>query len=301
MFGLFETKESKEKHLANCQKNQDWIGLAKAYYSLGVAAMERNELNEATLWLHRADTVYSAKDEVFEKAARKRLFRPEIAEDCSDRIGTLEDEPLLYNTVPAGIGERAWDLSDPQIRVWGLLSIARLVSLGQRLAKLSGCEILGELGWAVDMMFQSLQTAPCMEDYQRLMALCNGLYDLSDSEDFYAGGEIDVPGKPPFQVFDLNGMGVLLELNGYLDGHLRLITALSRGAEDLPDTESGIVGCTLLPDYYVRTLGGNPEDTPQVKAELQRIQNDYNFVCSDLTWDQAEKKLAEYKQIDLFA
>jgi len=303
MFGLFGKKEGKtmEEQLAKCQKKQDWVGLARTYYDLGVAAMDGGALDEATLWLHRADTIYSAKDEVFEQASRKRLFRPEIVDNCSDRIGALEDEPLLYNTVPAEIEEKAEQLDDAQVRAWGLLSIARLVKLGERLGKLPGCEVLLQLGWAVDRMLQSFQNAPSQEDYQRLMDICNGLYELGDSEAFYAGGEIDVPGKESFQVFDLNGMGILLELNGYLDGHLRLISALSRGAEDLPAAESGVVGCALLPDYYVRTWRCKPGDVPQVNAELQRIWSDYDFVRSDLTWEKAGQKIAGYKQLDILA
>ncbi len=302
MFNLFGKKEGKtpEIQLAECQEKKDWIGLARTYYNMGVSAMDRGDLNDATLWLHRADTIYSAKDKVFKKAAKNHLFHPGIVDDCSDRIGTLEDAPLLYNTVPAEIEEKAEALNDTQVRVWGLLSIARLVSLCKQLAQQPGCGVLGELEWAVDMMFQSLRNAPTQEEYQKLMDICNSLYDLGDSEAFYAGGEIDVPGKAPFQVFDLNGMmGVLLELNGYLDGHLRLIAALSQEAEELPAAESSVIACTLLPDYYVRTLGGNPEDVPQVRAELQRIWNDYDFVCSGLTWEQAEQKIAEYKQTEI--
>jgi len=303
MFGLFGKKESKtpEERLADCQSKKDWVGLARAYYDLGVTAMDGGAQNEAVLWLHRADTIYSAKDEVFEKADKNRLFHPGIVDDCSDRIGTLEDAPLLYNTVLSEVEEKAEELSDAQIRVWGLLSMARLVKLGERLAALPGCEVLGQLGWAVDMMLRSLRNPPSQEEYQHLMDLCNGLYDLSDSEAFYAGGKIDVPGRKPFEAFDLNGMGILLELNGFLDSHLRLIAALSQGAEDLPGAETGAVSCALLPDYYVRTLGGNPEDAPQVKAELQRIWSDYEFVCSGLTWEQVEEKIASYKQTDVLA
>lgn len=304
MFGFFGKKESKTPadRLADCQKNRDWIGLVRTYYDLGVDAMDGGKRNEATLWLHRADTIYSAKDEVFEKASKKRLFRPEIVDDCSERIGTLEDAPLLYNTALAEIEEKAESLGGgPKVRLWGLLSIARLVTLGERLAALPGCAVLGKLGWAVDMVFQSLQSAPSQEDYQRLLDLCNSLYDLSDSEAFYAGGEIDVPGKAPFQVFDLNGMGVLLELNAYLDSHLRLVAALTQGKKELPDAETGSVCCALLPDYYVRTLDCGPEDVPQVQAELQRIRSDYDFVCSVLSWDQAEQRLAEYKRLDILS
>lgn len=298
MSGLLKKKETKtlEERLIDCQMKRDWAELAKTYYELGVTAMDSGDLNRAQLWLSRADTVYSAKDEVYEQVGDG------IIDDCSDRIGTLEDAPLLYNDIPAKIDQAAEELSDPQIRLWGLLSIARLVSLGERLSKLPGCGVLGELGWAVDMMIHSLQEPPTKEEYQRLMDVCNALYELGDSEYFYNGGQIDVSGGAPFQVFDLNGMmGVHLELNAYIDNHMRLLVALIRGDEELPAAGSEMVGCTLLPDYYVRTLGGNPEDVPQIQAELQRIWSDYDFIRSGLTWKQVEEKLAEYKQLDILA
>lgn len=298
MFGLFGKGKNPEERLEECLKKEDWDGLARAYYDLGVAAMEQGDLNKAVLWLHRADTVYSASDEVYEHVSKKRLFRDEIVDDCSERIGTLEEESLLYNDVPAEMEEKAEELGDLQVRVWGLLSIARLVGLGERLGRIPGCEILGELGWAVDTMLKSFQAAITQEEYNQLMEICNALYDLGDSEAFYADNKIDVPGGAPFQVFDLNGMLLLLELNGFLDGHLRLLGALSQGMEP-PAAESSIVSCALLPDYYVRTGAGKLEDVPQIKAELERIADDYEFVRSGITWDQVAQRMDEYKALDI--
>ena len=58
MFG-FGKKEAKtpEERLAELQKKRDWTGLAKAYYELGVEAMDKGDLNRAQLLLHRADTI----------------------------------------------------------------------------------------------------------------------------------------------------------------------------------------------------------------------------------------------------
>ena len=297
MFGLFGKKEtpSPEERLADLQRKGDWAGLAKAYYELGVGAMDKGDLNRAQLWLHRADTIYSADDDIYDKVGEK------LMDDCSDRIGTLEEEEaLLYNAVPAQIEEKADGLEDPQVRVWGLLSAARLVKLGERLAKLPGCEVLGQLAWAVDMMFKSFQTPPAQEEYQRLMDVCNALYELNGKAAYYTG-EVEVPGGAPLQLFDLNGMmGTEQELNGYIDGHLRLIAALSQGAEELPIAESGAVGCALLPDYYVRTGSAKPEEAPRFKAELDRIWSDYDFVRSGLTWEAVGERLSKYKELDIF-
>ena len=297
MFGLFGKKETPapEERLADLQRKGDWAGLAKAYYELGVGAMDKGDLNRAQLWLHRADTIYSADDDVYDKVGEK------LTDDCSDRIGILEEkEELLYNAVPAQIEEKADGLEDPQVRVWGLLSAARLVKLGERLAKLPGCEVLGQLAWAVDMMFKSFQTPPAQEEYQRLMDVCNALYELNGKAAYYTG-EVEVPGGAPLQLFDLNGMmGTEQELNGYIDGHLRLIAALSQGAEELPIAESGAVGCALLPDYYVRTGSAKPEEAPRFKAELDRIWSDYDFVRSGLTWEAVGERLSKYKELDIF-
>ena len=296
MFG-FGKKAAKtpEEQLADLQKKRDWAGLAKTYYDLGTAAMDQGDRNHAQLWLHRADTIYSASDAVYDKVGDA------LVDGCSDRIGALEDEEdLFYNAVLAEIEEKAEELL-PRLRAWGLLSISRLVKLGERLSKLPGCEVLGELGWAVDMMVRCFQTPPSQEEYQHLMDVCNALYELNGKPVYYTG-EIEVPGKAPFQVFDLNGMfGVEQELNGYIDSHLRFVAALSQGAEELPQAESSIVACALLPDYYVRTGARDLNEVPQIKAELERIWSDYEFVRDRFTWEEVWKRIADYKQLDILA
>ena len=297
MFG-FGKKEGKapEERLAEFQRQKDWAGVSRTYYELGVAAMDAGSLNKAQLWLHRADTIYSADGNIYDRVGEK------LMDDCSDRIGRLEEEDgLFYNAIPAEIETKAEELNDPQVRVWGLLSIARLVRLGERLGRLPGCEVLGQLDWAVDLMLRSLQTMPSQEAYQRLMDMCDALYELNGKKIYYTG-EIEVPGKAPFQLFDLNGLfGVEQELNGYTDNHLRLLAALSQGMEEQPQAESSIVACALLPDYYVRSGADRLEDVPQIKAELQRIWSDYEFVRSGVTWEGVEKRIADYKQLDILA
>lgn len=299
MLGLFEKKKDPQERAAKCLEKKDWDGLSRAYYDMGVSAMEGGDLNSAVLWLNRADTVYSASDRVYTKTSKNRLFCKEIVSDCSDRIGALEDASLLYNDFPAQIEEKAEALSDIQIRIWGLLSIARLVKLGGRLGGLPGCEVLGRLDRVVDIMLESFREPVTEDQYNLLMDTCNALYDLGDSQAYYGGGEIEVPGGPAFQVFDLNGMmGVHLELNGYLDNHLRFLSALSR-REEPPAAESSMVSCTLLPDYYVRSGAKDLEEVPQIKAEMERIESDYEFVCSGITWEQVGEKVAAYKKLDI--
>lgn len=193
-------------------------------------------------------------------------------------------------------------MGDVLVRVWGLLSLARLVKLGERLAELPGCEVFGKLGWIVDAVLGSLQEMPVEDVLGGMKDLCGMFYELGDSPDFWGmGSEIAVPGGAPFQVFDLNGlMGVHLEIDAYLDGNVRLIYALSQG-EEPPAPETGIIVGALLPDYYVRMGADRLEDVPQIKAELERIWSDYEFIRSDMTWEKVRERVEAYKKLDILA
>lgn len=297
MLNIFGKKaRSLEDQLAECQQKKDWAGAAKIYYQMGVAAMEKGELNQAQLWLSRADTIYSADDRVFKKVGEK------LMDDCSERMGQLEEAPLLYNNIPAQLEEVAGELGDAKVRIWGLFSMARLVRLGERLGALPGCEALGKLGWAVDVVLKTFQEPPTEEEFNGLRALGGELYQLGDAPTFCNGeNEIEVPGRAPFQVFDLNGlMGAHLEIDAYLDAHLQMVCALSRG-EEPPAPETGVIAQALLPDYYVRTGAGKLEEVPQIKAELERIWSDYRFLGSDITWELVAQKVQEYKKLDILA
>lgn len=304
MFKLFGKKEtaSPAEHLAECQRKQDWAGLVKAYYDLGKRAMDRGDLHQAVLWLHRADTVYSAADEIYAAAGKKRLFHPDIVDDCSNRIGQLEDARILYNDIPAQVEEKAENLGNARVRVWGLLSLARLVKLGERLSSLPGCEALGRLGWAVDTVLRTFQNPPTEEELAGLQDLSGALYELGDRPAFWgAGSEAAVPGGAPVQVFDLNGlMGVHLEIDAYLSAHVDMMGALSRG-EEPPEPEAGIIPCPLLPDYFVRTGAGPLEEVPQIKAELERIWSDCDFISSGASWGAVSERIAQYKELDILA
>jgi hypothetical protein len=281
--------KNQQERLQELEKRQDWPGLAKAYYELGCQAMDQGRLEQAALWLHRADTVYSAQDETYEAVG------DQLIDDCSDRIGQLEEAPLLYNQIPERIEQAAEEMDDLLVRLWGLLSLSRLVPLMNRLSQLPGCQALNQLDWVIDVLLRSFQAPITQEQFDLLSYHCNAFYDLTDSELFYAGGQIDVPGGAPFQMFDLNGMmGTYLELNGYLDNHLRWLTAQT-GQE--PQAETGAVGCALLLDYYVR-VGDLPlEQIPQVQAELDRIWDDYRFLQSGVIWSQVAQRMADYKKM----
>lgn len=293
---LFNKTPKGADTVEECQKKHNWAGLARVYYQSGVSAMESGDLNRAQLWLNRADTIYSADDAIYDKVGEK------LIDDCSERIGQLEEKPILYNRIPSSVEEMAGSLEDVEIRVWGLLSLARLVKLGERLAVLPGCAALSRLGWAVDTVLNSFQAPPTQEEFKGIQDLCSALYALGDSPDFWGkGSAIDVAGGAPFQVFDLAGMmGVHLEIDAYLHAHLGMISALSQQGET-PAPETGIIAATLLPDYYVRTGTSNLEEDPHIKAELDRISDDYDFLRSELSWELIRERVEAYKKLDILS
>lgn len=282
------------------QKRRDWAGLCQAYYDLGVEAMNEGDLHKAALWLNWADTIYSAKDEIWDKVS------PDLIDDCSRRIGILENEDLLYNTIPLMIEEMAEDLTSEQRHLWGLLSLARVVKLGRRLAMLSGCGALGKLGWAVDTVQSTLtgnnaeREVPIGRKIEDLQELCGELYELGDNSALWGlGSAVDLKGRGPFHLLDLCGMMLtLLEMEAYLSSHVQFLRALNNH-ETPPEGELGVIPAGLLLDYYVRVSQSSVEKLPQFQEELSRIKEDYDFVRSSFTVAQLDTRIKEYKELAL--
>lgn len=290
MFNLFKKKDAApEERIAQCLQKKDYAGLARAYYELGRAAAEAGDQGTAMLWFSRADTIYSADDNVYEKVGEK------ITDDCSDRIGELEDAPLLINEIEAQIAEKAKELGDAQVRVWGLLSMARLIPAVSKLGALPGCGVLGKLEKCLELTVQSFQNPITPDEFDYIKGVCGELYELSDSERFFAGGEIPCSAGAPLQVFDLNGMTILLNIEAFFDGQLRTL------AGHPMDDAGEAVPCALLPDYWQRTAGGDIRAIPQVKAELDRIWSDCEFVCSGPFWSAVSQRIESYKALDIFS
>ena len=283
--------EELEQRLARAQERGDLPGLVKIYYDMGVHCMKNGDSNRAMLYLSRCDTIYSSRDDVYDQV------KESLMDDCSDRIGELEEMPLLTNQIQEQIEEQAeYLLDDLQIRLWGLLTMARLAKVGERLSELPGCEVLGDLGQAADLILRSFHESITQEEFQFLADTCDQLYELGDDECFSdLTQQADVPGGAPIQAFDLNGLLTLTELNLYLDSHLRLLT---QGPEN-SNAESGLVACALLPDYYLRTCKEDLSCLPQIKQEIERIQDDYEFVRSKITWQDIAGRIAEYKELDI--
>ena len=51
----------------------------------------------------------------------------------------------------------------------------------------------------------------------------------------------------------------------------------------------------------MRTGADRLEDVPQIKAELERIWSDYEFVRADMTWEKVRERVEAYKKLDILA
>ena len=285
--------EELEQRLAKAQEKKDLPALAKIYYDMGVHSMKNGDPNRAMMYLSRCDCIFSSDDDVYEKV------KESVREDCSKRIGELEEMPLLTNQIPEQVEEQAEEaLSDVQVRIWGLLTMARLVQVGKRLSVLPACEVLGDLDEAVDVILRSFREQISQADFQFLADTCDELYVLGDEPGFSdLTRQVDVSGAAPLQAFDLNGLLVLTELNLYFDSHLRLLS----GGPDNSSAETGLIPCALLPDYYLRTCKEDLSKLSQIKQEAERIQADYEFISSEITWEDIAQRVAEYKELDILA
>ena len=291
MFSLFKKKEdaAPEERLAACLQKKDYAGLARAYYDMGKAALSAGDEGKAMLWFGRADTVYSARDDVYDKVGEK------ITEDCSDKIGELEEAPLLANQIEEEIIDQINGMDDAQARVWSLLALARFVPVANRLGTLPGCQVLGRLEKCLDLAVQSFQSPITPDEFDFIGGVSGELAELADLDCFFAGDEVPCGAGAPLQVFDLNGLAMLLNIEAFFDGHLHTL------AGDPVKDQGEMIPCALVPDYWTRTVGGDLRQIPQVKAELDRIWADLEFVRSGPTWGAVAQRAADYKTLDVFA
>ncbi len=292
MFGFFQKKGkaslSPAERLEDCRRRQDYPGLARACYDLGVEAMDRGEREMAYLRLSQASTIFSARDEIYE------AMDEALVDDCSERIGQLEDAPLLLNEVLAEIEEKAEELGEDGCWIWSLFALARLSRLGARLAELPGCEALGRLGEATGIALHSFRGELPEEEFQRMDVIYERITEMDNVEEYFGmNGEIPGP-EGPFRPFDLEGTGTLTELSLYLE-------ACNSRLDLTREPETGLIPCGLLTGYYCRTVGEGFRDAPQVQAELERIWSDYEFLKAGPSWDGIAARLEAYRELDLLA
>lgn len=281
--------EELEQRLARAQEKGDLPAMAKTYYDMGVHCMENNDPNRAKLYLRRSQAIYGSRDDVFHHVKKS------MRDDCFERINQLWKLPLMINEIPRQLREQAgFYLDDMQIRLWGLMTLARLVKVGEYLSVLPGCEVLGNLRQAADLVLRSFQKPVPQEELQFLSDTCDRLYELGDNECFFdMKNQVEIPGGMPLQAFDLDSL--MADLYLYLNSHVKLLTK----GPDNSEAEILFVSCALLPDYYLRTCGTDLSLLPQINQEIERIRADYEFVRSKITWQDISQRFTQYKELDI--
>jgi len=275
------------ERLEDAKLRGDVWELAKIYDILGVRSMEDGDAARAILYLCRCDALAAANAGVSERLGQALL------DDCSDRLARLGDATVLTSEIIAQVLDRTQVLSDAQVRLWGLLTMARLAKVGQRLSVLQGCQVLGRLGQTAKLVLRSLYRQVSPEEIGFLQETCNQLYRLVDSI-YMLDPDSQVPAPlGPLEALDLNGGMAYTQLNLYLDNHLRFLS------DRTVRPEAGLIPCALLSDYYLRTQDGPLERMPQIRAELQRIQSDQKFLRASPARDALADRVKEYLAMDI--
>ncbi len=280
-------REGLLERLEDAKLRGDAWEIAKIYDILGVRSMEAGDAARAILYLCRCDALATANAGVAE-----RLGQP-LLDDCSQRLSRLAETPVLTSEIIAQVLERTRVLSDAQVRLWGLLTMARLAKVGQRLSVLQGCQALGRLGQTVKLVLRSLYQQVSPEEIGFLQESCGQIYRLVDAI-YMLDPDSQVPAPlGPLEALDLNGGMAYTQLNLYLDNHLHFLT------DRTLRPEAGLIPCALLSDYYLRTQDGPLERMPQIQAELRRIQDDQKFLRASPTRDALADRVKRYLALDI--
>ncbi len=280
-------REALLARLEEAKLRGDAAEISKIYYILGTRCMEDGDAARAILYLCRCDAFAGASDSVSGKLGRPLL------DDCAQRLARLGEAPVLTSEIISQVMDRAKVLSDSQVRLWGLLTMARLAKVGQRLSVLQGCQALGRLGQTAKLVLRSLYRQVSPEEIGFLQETCSQIYRLVDSI-YMLDPDSQVPAPlGPLEALDLNGGMAYTQLNLYLDNHLRFLNNRS------VRPEAGLIPCALLSDYYLRVQDGPLERMPQIQAELRRVQDDQKFLRDSPTRDALTERVKRYLATDI--
>ena len=266
---------------------------AETYYRMGKEFMLKNDLERARLYLERASTLYSNFEQVYDECEA-------FMYDCDEEIGALEEEELLYNELLDEVTEKAGELSGRQSYVWGILTLARFQVLLEKLSSCSGCGILGEIGQILNLLGEGIGRELQPEEVGCLQDFVLRLYDFGDSESFVnPDNQAPVDGGQPLQVFDLNGNSAFTSIHIFLDNCTYLFESGFDTAEDAEPAELDFIPCTLMEDYYLRTVEGDIRRLPKLQEEIERVRSDFEFVKGDPGAKEIQDRIRTWRAVDL--
>lgn len=275
------------------EQKGDLIKLSKVYYQIGICYQENRDLERARLYLERACTLYSNFDEVCDACES-------FMDDCDERLGALEEEPLLHNELLEQVQEKADEFSNEEKYYWGLLSLARFERIFKQLSDAPECEILDEIERVFDLLVRSMSEDMGEEDREYLDDFMSRFYEFGDSGAFVdVSNQVTLADGSTLQLFDLNGNDTLTCLHLFLD---KCFSALSEGADWVEvgdEAEVDFIPCTLLLDYYLRNQEGSIRDNPKIRAEIARIWSDAEFIDTEPEREEILERLNTYRKLDI--
>ncbi len=299
LFGGRAEKESEavrqEKQEAAWEEKTELTETAEICYRRGKEYQRKGDLERARLYLERASTLYSNFDQVFDESEV-------LMEDCDEQIGALEEEDLLYNELLEQVTEKAEELSNCQNYIWGLLGVARLQTVFERLSVCPGCGILGELRRVLDLFCQGLVRNLTEEEREYLQDFITRFYDFGDSESFAdTANQVDTGDNQALQVFDMNGNSMFTCMHIFLDKCIYAFCGGFENVENAEPAETDFIACTLMEDYYLRTCEGDIRDLPQIREETSRIWSDCEFVQAEPDMQAVVERMDGYRKLDILS
>ena len=273
--------------LKQAQEEKDQVQMAKLYYQIGETYLKQGNKEKAWLYIDRFDSLAGSQDEIYEQIPE------EMMDQASEWIGMLEESDLYLNRLNQWVQEDGEELLGIQKVKWNLLTLARFVSLFDRLSGLRGFSVLAKYRRVIDILGGAVYGSVTTEEYDILLDFIKEFYPFTDSLELSdVSNCIPVDGGAAFEGYDLVGFGVLLNMYEMLDDLIRLVEeGITTG-----DVSTDFVTASLLAGYYTRTWDMPLEKIPAVLEEEKRIRADYEAV-QDPDQNVFMERMESYKKI----
>lgn len=279
---LQEVKKSEEK---------GFNAMFQAYYQLGKAYFEQGKNEQAMLYLNRADSLSLSIEDID--------VSDEDLDKCSEMILELEDK-TLYQKKLQDIEEKTENFNYVQMTLWNLFTLCRLNSLFQNFAVKPNCDVLQKIPDIIQIILKILTEGISQEEFTYGMDFVGELYDFGDSETFYnpciTADMLSLQEK--IQLFDLASGDTITSLHIFVDHELQNYINKETSDQFATDFVASALGTMI--GYYLRTRDNEVLEIPQIKKELQRIDNDYQMILDEPELQDIIERMNLYLQMNIF-
>lgn len=279
---LQEVKKSEEK---------GFNAMFQAYYQLGKAYFEQGKNEQAMLYLNRADSLSLSIEDID--------VSDEDLDKCSEMILELEDK-TLYQKKLQDIEEKTENFNYVQMTLWNLFTLCRLNSLFQNFAVKPNCDVLQKIPDIIQIILKILTEGISQEEFTYGMDFVGELYDFGDSETFYnpcITADM-LSSQEKIQLFDLASGDTITSLHIFVDHELQNYINKETSDQFATDFVASALGTMI--GYYLRTRDNEVLEIPQIKKELQRIDNDYQMILDEPELQDIIERMNLYLQMNIF-